>query len=249
MMSIYSRRLRSFSSFHEGSPPLMHQDLTGLLTGFFEADYPGSKKVTLIRHAQSYGNLKKLLYGSTDFELTPFGVQQAKSLEHVLASLIPKMDQLYCSNLIRTLQTGQFSLGLTLEEAEDRFTKTAGLNEIDFGSLEESPFDRMTYDECRFVFNLFLEGRLFYNIVESPDKCSERLFGFFASLQANRNSVVYSHSGMTYVILRKMGLSDIHLNNCGVICFTCDADGIPKKVYGYWNGAPTNEESSPKNSG
>ena len=203
IMPIYQRKLASFSTLSRNTSALEHKDLSILLTGFFKKDLPTSRKVTMIRHAESFGNTQKLLYGSTDFELTPFGESQARSLQPALESMTPQINQIYCSSLIRTLQTAQQSLGLDLEDAHSQIIKTPGLNEFDFGALEESPFDKLSYDESRFILNLILEGRFFYNFIETPQKVDERLFGFFASLEPNQNDVVYSHSGMTYVILRK----------------------------------------------
>lgn len=63
------------------------------------------KRVMLIRHGQSEGNVSNVYYGSTDFPLTETGVFQAELLREVLKPYLPIFKGIKSSNLIRALQT------------------------------------------------------------------------------------------------------------------------------------------------
>lgn len=54
-------------------------ELNCMLSSFFSLKHTEEtyKKVVLIRHAQSFGNVKQILYGVTDYELTDHGKSQA----------------------------------------------------------------------------------------------------------------------------------------------------------------------------
>ena len=94
------------------------------------------KKVMMIRHAWSIGNDKHLIYGLTDYDLTPLGIQQAMYLQTVMTANKHRFTKVYSSKLKRTYATGGISLSLGDSPTEQEITRDARFNEFDFGPLE-----------------------------------------------------------------------------------------------------------------
>jgi probable phosphoglycerate mutase len=93
--------------------------------------------LTLVRHGQTTGNVRKLLSGVTDDPLTPLGRKQAAVMGATVAALVragtlPPVHALYVSPLQRARHTAQAiaePLGLTPILRDD-------LKELDFGAME-----------------------------------------------------------------------------------------------------------------
>lgn len=64
-----------------------------------------AKRVILIRHGESEGNVRNVFYGSTDYALTDRGRLQARLLSEVFGPLLPRFRTIRSSNLTRSLQT------------------------------------------------------------------------------------------------------------------------------------------------
>ena len=87
-----------------------HADLASMLQEFFALPFPNSKKIILVRHGESWGNVNRTIYGDTDYGLTPNGEAQAKSLRPHLDSVMGEIDHIYSSDLIRAYNTATLSL-------------------------------------------------------------------------------------------------------------------------------------------
>ncbi|HEY8292234.1 MAG TPA: histidine phosphatase family protein [Thermomicrobiales bacterium] len=93
--------------------------------------------LTLVRHGQTTGNVRKLLSGVSDDPLTGFGRRQAAAMGRALSALIldgtlPPVHALYVSPLQRARHTAEAlaaPLGLTPVLRDD-------LKEINFGAME-----------------------------------------------------------------------------------------------------------------
>ena len=85
------------------------------------------------------------------------------------------------------------------------------------------------------IFQSVLNGKFLGGGIEKPAAIQERLFSFFSELEDNQNIVVYSHSGMLQVIMKQMGIRELYMNNCGVLTFLADQNGLPVDMDGYWN--------------
>jgi hypothetical protein len=62
----YMRTQHTLQSF-------VHTDLTSMLKKFSSFPAPNSKKIILVRHGESWGNVTHKIYGHTYFGLTPNG--------------------------------------------------------------------------------------------------------------------------------------------------------------------------------
>lgn len=101
-------------------------------------------RLYLIRHAESYGNIKGKIISTTNFELTEKGIAQSQRIGQKLCSeLKEKPISAYCSSLARTRQTLTEILRCLGRENME-ITETDYLREMDLGLLEG-----MTWEERR----------------------------------------------------------------------------------------------------
>jgi broad specificity phosphatase PhoE len=90
-------------------------------------------KIYAIRHGQTKLNVKNIINGGIDDELTDEGIKQA---EAAATSLPPSLKYMYVSSLGRAKQTADIlnaKLGLPITYSDD-------LREVDFGDLNGTPF-------------------------------------------------------------------------------------------------------------
>ena len=90
-------------------------DLRSLETLFKLLQKPMKKKkrVLIVRHGQSEGNVRSIFYGAHDYPLTSLGVLQAKILSPLFAKYLHLFDGVITSNLIRAAQTCNSALSLS----------------------------------------------------------------------------------------------------------------------------------------
>jgi broad specificity phosphatase PhoE len=86
----------------------------------------------LIRHGQSYVNLKDWTKGNTDEGLTELGKAQAQRLGAWLPTHIPSIDAIYCSTMKRARETvAAISVGYDVEVKYDDRLREIGNNRLD----------------------------------------------------------------------------------------------------------------------
>ncbi|MDE6021527.1 MAG: histidine phosphatase family protein [Ruminococcus sp.] len=101
-------------------------------------------KLYLIRHAESYGNIKGKIISTTDFELTEKGIAQSQRIgQKICSELKGSPISAYCSSLARARQTLTEVLHCIGQENTE-ITETDYLKEMDLGLLEG-----MTWEERR----------------------------------------------------------------------------------------------------
>ena len=101
-------------------------------------------KLYLIRHAESYGNIKGKIISTTDFELTEKGIAQSQRIGQIICSELKESPiSAYCSSLARARQTLTEILRC-IEQENTEITETDFLKEMDLGLLEG-----MTWEERR----------------------------------------------------------------------------------------------------
>ena len=74
-----------------------------------------TKNVLLVRHGQSYGNLKDELYGNLNYKLTDRGHRQSEYIRKFFEGRLAEFDSVTTSNLIRAIQTANTVLGIDCE--------------------------------------------------------------------------------------------------------------------------------------
>lgn len=101
-------------------------------------------KIYLIRHAESYGNIKGKIISTTDFELTEKGIAQSQRIGQKISSELKGTPiSAYCSSLARARQT-LIEILRCIGQENTEITETDFLKEMDLGLLEG-----MTWEERR----------------------------------------------------------------------------------------------------
>lgn len=131
------------------------KDFSNYCERFFnETVKPNQSKVMIIRHAISEGNEKHLIYGWTDYDLTPAGIQQAEKLQPVLSQYRERFSSINSSALKRTFNTGGTALGIGLNPPDNMIRRDARFNEFDFGPLEGIYTGKMDFFEHEVFFQM-----------------------------------------------------------------------------------------------
>jgi len=95
------------------------------------------KKMILIRHGESNGNVMKKFSGFQDVELTEKGIWQAKRLAQRLKKL--KVDKVYCSDLKRAHHTAE----IVFKNRGIDIISRPNLKEMNFGIWEGCTFEEV----------------------------------------------------------------------------------------------------------
>jgi len=167
-------------------------------------------KILLIRHAQSLGNIQRLMEGQSSTELSALGQDQAQRLSRALVSIgghaqLPT--HVYTSPLLRAAQTAQ-PLTEALQQANHSFTSCQmnGLKEIDQGIFQGMtwPQAQMAYPE---ICTRLLSSLAWQPVpgAESPTAARERASNWISHLlnthQPGETIWVVSHEGILQHII------------------------------------------------
>lgn len=157
----------------------------------------------LIRHAESYGNIKGKIISTTDFELTEKGILQSRRIgRKICARLEGKQISAYCSSLARSRQTLEEILRCTGQESAG-ITESVCLKEMDLGSLEGMSWEerRQKYPEIDLDEKLsFLHAPGGESFQEVKKRCKDFAENYLEKEADENNIIVVSH-GITLRIL------------------------------------------------
>lgn len=210
---------------------------------------PLNKKLLLVRHGQSYGNKKELIYGDLDFELTPLGMQQAAKVKEIFQGVMNRMSTFSVSGKLRSQQTGLIVLGLESrvsptplphghQEKIDNilFRVDKRFNEFNLGRLEGIDCSKLTLAEQESLNRFFLEGKLMHQSIESPETLFQRVTEGFAELPSGPqvNNVIVGHYGIVHVFLGQLGYFGVPIGTGDSIFLELNPDGTPLDLVAYW---------------
>lgn len=171
------------------------------------------KRVLLIRHGATAGNLKKQYIGSTDEPLCPYGQAQAASLAGMEA------DRIVVSPMLRTRQTAELAFpGCRPEICRD-------LREMDFGVFEGRTADEMAEDP---LYRTWVDGGCLdvapggEGMAGFKARCCGAFLRCMADVPADSTTAFVVHGGVIMAILEefsrpKGNFYDYFLPNCGYI--------------------------------
>ena len=188
------------------------------------------KKIVLIRHAKTQGNLEKRYIGRTDEPLCGDGVAQAKALFE--SGKLPRPDALICSPYLRCTQTVEILYpGMAYEINHD-------LRECDFGIFEgKTHAELLDNDE----YSSWLSTNCMRDIPggESVTAFKQRCRTAFAEDAGNKPDdaavAFIIHGGCIMAILEHFSrpqkeFQEYYVNNCEVVI--CSFDGAFLKITG-----------------
>lgn len=143
-------------------------------------------KLYIVRHGKTSWNEKGLLQGSTDIELNPDGIKEAKEL--ALKLDLSKIDICISSPLKRARQTAKILVGNKLKIIYDDLLKERG-----FGNYEGK---KINYDLIGKQWDYLLNDSS--NGIESIKDCLDRAKIFLDKIKKeypNKNILIVSHGG------------------------------------------------------
>lgn len=158
-------------------------------------------EIILVRHAQSEGNAKNLYSGITNDTLTDLGKKQAELLSRALAANLLKVDKVFCSPLVRSLETAKtVSKYLLLSEPEI----DPRLAEINMGIWDGKPEEYIKNLDPQ-LFETWQSNPMETNIPQGENliDVKSRIFEFCeekASMGMER-IVVVTHAGIIHSLL------------------------------------------------
>lgn len=97
-----------------------------------QAAKPTTGKLLITRHAESEWNATGKWTGRTDVHLSEKGFHEASLLGLAMRELDIRLDQAYCSEQVRTLETLEGILNAS-QQIDVPFTRTGAINERDYG--------------------------------------------------------------------------------------------------------------------
>lgn len=149
-------------------------------------------KITLIRHAESIYNEKKLLQGQVDCELSENGLKATKEKSKNFSY---DFDVCFCSPLKRTRQTAEI-LVPSLNKIYDKRIIERGL-----GDWENTP----NTDEKQFL----MHNKTVPPNGETFEEFDSRILDFLEMIKKDYNNkkiLIVTHGGVIYAIYRILGI-------------------------------------------
>ncbi|MBR4707527.1 MAG: histidine phosphatase family protein [Pseudobutyrivibrio sp.] len=178
------------------------------------------KKITLIRHGKTVGNLEKRYIGITDEQLCKEGE------EEILAKEYPKADIVFSSPLFRAVETAAL-----IYPGQEIYTIDE-LKETNFGEFEGKSYKELS-DNPKYSEWIASGGDMPFPGGESKDEANRRTMEGFKKLLErigdNENISVVAHGGTIMAILSELFGGDYysyHVENGEGYTFEISSDGI-----------------------
>lgn len=190
----------------------------------------------VIRHGQTDWNVKRIVQGHLDSELTQRGIDETKKLIQKLRDI--RFDKVFSSDLLRAKRTAE----IIAREKKLEVEATNLLREQPYGKYEGKPLDDML-DDLKEWEKLSEEAKFKYKLgpeFESDEESATRLINFLRELSlayAGKNILIVSHGIIIKSLLHHLGYmkysEDLFLNNSGFIKLESDGvDFFVKEVNG-----------------
>lgn len=175
------------------------------------------KKVYLIRHGATAGNLMHRYVGRTDEPLCEEGERQAKACRN-----LPEGDVLLVSPMLRCRQTAEIMFPGKPQTVVEDFRET------DFGIFEGKTARELEGNKAYSAWlDTFCQGPIpgGDSVADFKTRC---VAAFLSTVNAGNNPVFVVHGGVIMSILEALalprkGFYDYHVKNCRVI--SCLFDG------------------------
>lgn len=166
-------------------------------------------RIYLIRHAESYGNIKGKIISTTDFELTEKGVEQSRRIgQKIAVELEREKIAVYCSSLARARQT-LLEILRCMGRENIEITESVCLKEMDLGALEGMSWEerRQKYPEIDLDEKLsLLKAPGGESFQEVKRRCAIFVENYLEKVSDERNVIIVSH-GITLRVLTNMLLN------------------------------------------
>ena len=160
-------------------------------------------RLYLIRHAESYGNIKGKIISTTDYGLTEKGIAQSQRIGQTIGSELKEGPiSAYCSSLARARQT-LIEILRCIGQENTEITETDSLKEMDLGLLEGMTWEerRQKYPEVNLDKKLsLLQAPYGESYQDVKNRCKIFAEKYLEKEADEKNIIIVSH-GITLRIL------------------------------------------------
>jgi 2,3-bisphosphoglycerate-dependent phosphoglycerate mutase len=190
----------------------------------------------LTRHAESEWNAKGKWTGLTDVHLSEKGFHEASLLGIALRDLDIKLDQAYCSEQVRTLETLEGMLNAS-QQFNVPFQRRSAVNERDYGTYT----GKNKWDMQKLVGDAEFNGiRRGWNHPvpggETLKMVYERVVPFYQNevvpqLMAGKNVLLVAHGNSLRALMKYIesisdsGVEELEMPFGGIMVYDVDPDG------------------------
>lgn len=185
------------------------------------------KEIFFIRHGATAGNLEKRYIGRTDEPLSAAGEKQARGLKEKLRLEVSdlRVDRIFMSPLLRTLQTAK----ILFPNAE--YTAEPDLTETDFGIFEGKNADELSESS---EYRAWVDSMCLApipggeSVADFKARCCAAFLRIIKNVPEGSRTVFVVHGGVVMSVLEafavpKRGFYEYSIGNCG--CFFCEYSG------------------------
>jgi valyl-tRNA synthetase len=189
---------------------------------------PPGQDIWVVRHGESEGNVKELISGQNDHQLTAHGREQAAAFSSAKKG---EIDLVITSNLDRAKETGSI---IAKKLGVSEIIETDLIQERDFGDIEGLTWKEIDakYPEVTAAWkDPIPNGETIAQMEERADKFIQMV----RKKYSDRKILVVSHGGMIRVLLRKIGGMSLEeswnaeVPNCKAIKMTIPESEIADK--------------------
>ena len=205
--------------------------LNDSLRTFLKNEFISSRRLVLVRSAESQGSLAGTISGWTNVKLTDYGRRQAFQMNQVFEEHKDSFDEIHGSDLQRCIDTAFYTMGFPSQE--DFLRQSRNLREMNFGDNEGLHFDSLSREEKQEYSDLNYRAPN----GESWIEVKQRMEQHFASLPVG-NHLIFTHGGPITTLLLSYGVTTMP-NNCSWFGVTLDdtdlSDGSVKSLEFEWH--------------
>lgn len=157
----------------------------------------------LVRHGETEWNIKNIIQGQSDSELSEEGLKAAKNSTGLIESIKP--DVIYSSDLGRALKTAE----IIINGNDYKIIKDKGLRELSFGKFEGYSWEQLKgmYPEETLGYERNIDGTCMPPEGESWVQFRERILDAIEILvreNSGKNILVITHGGFIRTFLRHL---------------------------------------------
>lgn len=157
----------------------------------------------LVRHGQSEGNARRLIFGRNDYPLTPLGREQARRAAEKLREV--SFTRCCASDLIRAWDTAL----ICVEGRGIRPEKCPALREMDMGELEGLTFEEAVAGYGA-AWRAWIEDNWYRNTLPTAERGADmerRVAGCVdAIIRRGEDTLIAAHNGSLMLLMKHLGL-------------------------------------------
>eukprot|EP00347_Sterkiella_histriomuscorum_P013107 403365991 len=175
-----------------------------------------SRKLLLVRSAESQGNLSGTITGWMDVRLSDFGRKQAFRISDVLVKHQQQFASIHSSDLQRCMDTAFYGLAFTSDS--ELIKNSPKLREMNFGAHEGLHYDGLSKEEKVKLSDPEYQAPN----GESWPQVKQRATEYFSTFGVG-NHLVFTHGGLITSYLHHAGVTQMP-NNCSFVGLSLQND-------------------------